>query len=494
MPDIPMPDLSQMPDLPPMPDLLPDDVGLIDALRRRLGDAGVLTGHDDTDAYCEDWRGLYHGRALAVIRPADTEAVADAVRLCVRHGVRLVPQGGNTSMVGGAAVGEDGSEVILNLSRLNRIRGIDPVDMTLSVEAGVTLKAAQDAAAAAGCKLPLSIASEGSAQIGGVLATNAGGNNTVRYGNARELLLGIEAVLPDGSVFHGMRRLRKDNTGYALRHLLVGSEGTLGVITAAILQLAPMPRTIEVALCGLPSPEAALALFTRFRAADASAIQAFEFMSGASMAMVTGLIDGAVLPLAEPAPDYVLVELATARDRADLRTLMESVLAEALEDGTVLDAVIAESGAQRDAIWRLREEHSEAQKRAGGSVKNDVSVPVSRVPELIRLAGEACRALMPGIRVAPFGHLGDGNIHFNLVQPEAMPRAAFLARDHELMDAVCAVVRRLDGSFSAEHGVGRLKTYMMQDWRGGAELETMRRIKHALDPRGLFNPGKLLPE
>ena len=476
-----------------MPDLAPDDLGLIDALRRRLGEPGVLTGDDDTGAYCEDWRGLYHGRALAVIRPADTEAVADAVRLCVRHGVRLVPQGGNTSMVGGAAVGEDGSEVILNLSRLNRIRGIDPVDMTLSVEAGVTLKAAQDAAAAAGCKLPLSIASEGSAQIGGVLATNAGGNNTVRYGNARDLLLGIEAVLPDGSVLHGMRRLRKDNTGYALRHLLVGSEGTLGVITAAILQLAPMPRTIEVALCGLPSPEAALALFTRFRAADPAAIQAFEFMSGDSMAMVTGLIDGAVLPLAEPAPDYVLIELATARAQADLRTLLETVLAEALEDGTVLDAVVAESGAQRDAIWRLREEHSEAQKRAGGSVKNDVSVPVSRVPELIRLAGEACRALMPGIRVAPFGHLGDGNIHFNLVQPEAMPRAAFLARDHELMDAVCAVVRTLDGSFSAEHGVGRLKTYMMEDWRGGAELETMRRIKQALDPRGLFNPGKLLP-
>ncbi len=493
MPVIPIPDLVAMPDLVPTPDRAGDDLGLIDALRRRLGEAGVLTGQADTDPYCEDWRGLYHGRALAVIRPADTEAVAEAVRLCARHGVRLVPQGGNTSLVGGAAVRDDGSEVILNLSRLNRIRGVDPVDMTLSVEAGVTLKAAQDAAAAAGCKLPLSIASEGSAQIGGVLATNAGGNNTVRYGNARELLLGIEAVLPDGSVLHGMRRLRKDNTGYALRHLLVGSEGTLGVITAAILQLAPLPRTIEVALCGLPSPEAALRLFTRLRAADPSAIQAFEYMSGASMAMVTGLIEGAALPLAEPAPDYVLVELATARERAELRTLLEGVLAEALEEGTVLDAVIAESGAQCGAIWRLREEHAEAQKRAGGSVKNDVSVPVSRVPELIRLAGEACRALMPGIRVVPFGHLGDGNIHFNLVQPETMPRAAFLARDHELMDAVSAVVRALDGSFSAEHGVGRLKTYMMEDWRGGAELATMRRIKQALDPHGLFNPGKLLP-
>ncbi len=247
-----------MPDLPVTPEgiaasqLAADEAGLLDALRHRLGEAGVLTGLADTDPYCADWRGLYHGRALAVIRPADTEAVADAVRLCVRHGVRLVPQGGNTSMVGGASVGEDGREIILNLSRLHRIRDVDALDMTLSVEAGVTLKAAQDAASAAGCRLPLSIASEGSAQIGGVLATNAGGNNTVRYGNARELLLGIEAVLPDGSVLHGMRRLRKDNTGYALRHLLVGSEGTLGVITAAILQLAPLPRTVEWHCAGCP--------------------------------------------------------------------------------------------------------------------------------------------------------------------------------------------------------------------------------------------------
>ena len=477
-----------------MTEILTENTELLTALRQRLGNGGVLTGHADTDAYCEDWRGLYHGRTMAVLRPSDTAGVAEAVRLCALHGVPLVPQGGNTSMVGGAAVGEAGREIILNLSRLNRIRALDPLDLTLSIEAGVTLKAAQDAAREAGCLLPLSISSEGSAQIGGVLATNAGGNNTVRYGNARELVLGIEAVMADGSVFHGMRRLRKDNTGYSLRHLLVGSEGTLGIITAAILQLVPMPRTIEVALCGIASPEAALALFTRFRRQDPSAIQAFEFMSGTSMAMVTSLIEGASLPLAEPAPCYVLVELATGREDGGLRELMEAVLGEALEDGSVLDAVIAESGPQRDAIWKLREEHSEAQKRAGGSVKNDVSVPVSRVPELINRATEACEALMPGIRIAPFGHLGDGNIHFNLVQPEAMDRAEFLSRDHEIMDAVCDVVRALDGSFSAEHGVGRLKPYMMDDWRGGAELAAMRRIKQALDPQGLLNPGKLLPD
>ncbi len=466
---------------------------LIRVLGDLLGPAGLLTDPADTAPYCTDWRGLYHGRTPAVLRPGDTATLAACVRACAEAGARLVPMGGNTSMVGGASVSEAGDELVLSLQRMNRIRAIDPVDMTMTVEAGVVLQTAQEAARAAGCLLPLSISSEGSAQVGGVLATNAGGNTTVRYGNARELVLGIEAVLPDGSVFSGLRRLRKDNTGYALRQLLVGSEGTLGIITAAVLQLHPRPRQVEAALCGVASPEAALALFTAFRSADPTAVQAFEYMSGTGMALVNALIPGAVLPLSEPAPHYVLVELATARDDGTLRTLLEEVLAAALEAGEVLDAVVAENESQRLAIWRLREEHAEAQKRAGGNVKNDVSVPVSRVPALIARAGAACQALIPGIRVAPFGHLGDGNIHFNLVQPEGADAARFMARDHEIMDAVCAVVRELEGSFSAEHGVGRLKPYMMPDWRGGAELDTMRRIKRAIDPKGTMNPGKIFP-
>ncbi len=478
-----------------MPDTeLPNSVAaLLGALRDALGPRGLLTDVADTAPFAEDWRRLFHSRTPAVVRPADTAEVAAVVRLCAEAGVPLVPQGGNTSMVGGATPPLDGSAIILSMSRLNRVHAIDPVDLTMTIGAGVTLKAAQDAAAEVSCLLPLSISSEGSAQIGGVLATNAGGNNTLRYGNARDLVLGLEVVLPDGTVWDGLRRLRKDNTGYCLRQLFVGSEGTLGVITAAVLKLAPQPRERAVAFCGVPSPEAALELLTRFQRHDAAAIHAFEYMSDSGMGLVLKHIPGAALPLAERAPHYVLVELATPRPDAGLRALLEGVLESAFADGVVQDAAIAESDAQRGAIWKLREEFAEAQKREGASVKNDVSVPVSRVPELIRRASAACAALIPGVRIVPFGHLGDGNIHFNLEQPEGADGAAFMERDHAIMDAVNEVVRALDGSFSAEHGVGQLKPYMMPSWRGGAELALMQSIKHALDPRGIMNPGKVLP-
>ncbi|MDR3536607.1 MAG: FAD-binding oxidoreductase [Acetobacteraceae bacterium] len=466
---------------------------LLDAIRTIVGATGLLTDPSDTAPYAEDWRKLYQGRTRAVIRPANTQELAEVVKLCAASGTRLVPQGGNTSMVGGAVPAEDGSELVLSTARLNRIRSIDPVDLTLTLEAGVTLKAAQMAASDVGCLLPLSISSEGSAQIGGVLAVNAGGNNTVRYGNARDLVLGLEVVLPDGQVWNGLRRLRKDNTGYCLRQLFVGSEGTLGIITAAVLKLAPQPRETAVALCGVASPDDALALFTRFQAHDPPAISAFEYMSGPGMGFVLKHIEGATMPLAAPAPGYVLVELATPRPDAGLRATLETVLEAALEDGIVLDAALASTEAQRAAIWRLREEHSEAQKREGASVKNDVSVPVSKVPAFIRQATAACEALIPGVRVVPFGHMGDGNIHFNLEQPEEADGAWFLAQDHAIMDAVNAVVREFDGSFSAEHGIGKLKPYMMPDWRGGAELALMQRIKAALDPQGIMNPGKVLP-
>jgi FAD/FMN-containing dehydrogenase len=482
-----------MPDAPHQPATAAAMATLLDRLRGVVGAAGLLTDPADTAPFAEDWRRLYRGRTAAVIRPSSTAELAAVVQACAAQGVPVVPQGGNTSMVGGAVPAEDGSELVVSLSRMNRVRDIDAIDQTMTIEAGATLKAAQDAAEAAGCLLPLSISSEGSAQVGGILSTNAGGNNTLRYGNARDLVLGLEVVLPDGQVWNGLRRLRKDNTGYCLRQLFVGAEGTLGIITAAVLKLVPRPRAIEVALCAVPSPQAALDLFTMFQRHDPACMQAFEYMSGQGISFVLKHIPGATMPLQQPSAHYALIELATPRPDADLRSSLETILEAALGSGTVTDAVIAESSAQRASLWRLREEHSEAQKREGASVKNDVSVPVSKVPELLARAEAACLALMPGIRVVPFGHMGDGNIHLNLEQPTDMDAGAFLARDHEIMDTVCDVVRDLGGSFSAEHGVGKLKPYMMPDWRGGAELELMQKIKHAIDPAGLMNPGKVLP-
>ncbi len=463
------------------------------ALADLLGPRGLITAPADIAPYAEDWRRLYRGRPHAVLRPANTAELAAAVGICAGAGLGIVPQGGNTSMVGGATPSASGGEVVLALSRLNRVRAIDPVDLTLTIEAGATVKAAQDAAAAAGCQLPLSIASEGSATIGGVLSTNAGGNMTLRYGNARDLVLGLEVVLADGRVWEGLRRLRKDNTGYCLRQIFLGAEGTLGIITAAVLKLVPAPRQRVVAFAALPSAEAALSLLTRCQRHDQAALVAFEYMGGHGMELVLQHIPDTQLPLAAAAEHYALVEFASSRAEAGFTEDVEEMIAQAMAAGEVRDATLAASEAQARAIWRLREEHAEAQKRAGASIKNDVSVPVSLVPEFLRAAPAACRALMPGIRVVAFGHLGDGNIHFNLRPPETMAEADFLAQDHAVMDAVLGVVRRLGGSFSAEHGVGRLKTYLMPDWRGGVELDLMRALKTAFDPHGLLNAGKIFP-
>jgi len=474
---------------------MPDDLtppALLDRLSGLLGPRGLLTAPGDIAPFLSDWRALYTGRSPAVARPGSTAELADLMKLCAAAGVPVVPVGGNTSMVGGATPDDSGRQVIVSLGRLNRIRDLDPLDMTMTCEAGVIVKAAQDAATAAGCLFPLSFGGEGTATIGGVLSTNAGGNTTVRYGNARELMLGLEVVLPDGQVWNGLRRLRKDNTGYALRHLFVGAEGTLGFITAAVLRLFPPARETAVALCAVADEDAALALFRRCRDRDETAIRAFEYMSGEGVGLYAKRIENGLVPIPGHA-HYVLVDLASSRPDAGLRELLESVLEEAMAAAEVTDAVIAESETQRAQLWRIREEHPEAQKREGASVKNDVSVPVSRTPELIRRASEACRRLIPGVRPVPFGHMGDGNIHMNLQQPEDMDGAEFLARSHDIMETVNAVVRELDGSFSAEHGIGRLKTDMMEAWRGGAELDVMQRIKAALDPAGLLNPGKVLP-
>jgi FAD/FMN-containing dehydrogenase len=402
------------------------DSDLIEALRARLGPHGVLTDPADTASYCEDWRRLYHGHTPAVLRPMTVAEVADAVRLCAERGVAIVPQGGNTSMVGGAAVSEAGDEIVLSLSRMNRVRTIDPVDMTMEIEAGAALKAAQEAAAEADCLLPLSISSEGSARIGGCWRPMPAATTRCATATPRDLVLGLEVVLPDGQVWNGLRRLHKGQHGVLHRQLFVGSEGTLGIITAAILGFIRRRVRSAVALCAVASRRGCARSVQPPAAARRAAIQA-RVLSGAGIDFVLRYIPNAALPVATPAQHYALIELATPRQGANLRGSLEELLAAAMEAGTVVDAVIAESGAQRAALWKLREEHSEAQKRAGASVKNDVSVPVSKVPELIRRATDACERLVPGIRCVPFGHLGDGNIHFNLVQPEGGDPDAFSA-------------------------------------------------------------------
>ncbi|MGA2963666.1 MAG: FAD-binding oxidoreductase [Candidatus Korobacteraceae bacterium] len=463
------------------------------ALLNIVGEKGCLFNPDDTAPYCEDWRKLERGSTPAVVRPASTEEVAAIVRLCAERRIPIVPQGGNTNMVIGAIPSPDGTEIVLTLSRMNRIRNLDAVDLTLTIDAGATLKAAQEAALSEGCIVPLTMGSEGSAQIGGVLSTNAGGNNTLRYGNARDMVLGLEVVLPDGAIWNGLRRLRKDNTGYCLRQLFVGAEGTLGIITAAVLKLVPRPRDLALAFCAVASTQAALDLLVLCRRHFHDSINAFEYMEGRVLAIIRKHFPEIRYPLSEPAAHCAWVELADASPDAGLRQKLEDVLAEAMEKGIVLDAALAGSSSERQAIWQLREEVTDAQQREGASIKNDVTVPVSKTPEFITRATAECERQFPGIRVMAYGHLGDGNTHFNLTVPIGGDNAAFKQQTHEVQAVVNEVVRQYDGSFSAEHGIGRLKPYMMEKWRGGAELDTMRKIKAALDPLGIMNPGKLLP-
>jgi FAD/FMN-containing dehydrogenase len=465
------------------------------ALLDVVGEKGCLFDQQDTAAYCEDWRHLYKGRTPAVVRPASADEVASVVRLCAEGNFQIVPQGGNTGLMGGAIPGEAGTEVVLSLSRMNKIRDLDPVDMTMTVEAGVTLKAAQNSAIAQECMLPISMSSEMSAQIGGILSTNAGGNNTVRYGNARDLVLGLEVVFADGQIWNGLRRLRKDNTGYCLRQLLVGAEGTLGIITAAVLKLVPRPNDLVLAFCAMPSVQSALDLYLLFRQYLWNFIQAFEYMSGEGVHLVSKHFPDAQIPLPQKADHYVLLELADASRDSGFRERAEELLGEGMAKGLVLDAVLAGSSGERAALWKLREEQAEAHQRecAGATVLNDVAVPVSKVPQFITLVEAACKQRFPGIRAIPFGHVGDGNIHLALLPPIGGDPVAFLGQGDDMMNTVNEVVRSFDGSFSAEHGIGRLKSHMMDQWRGGAELEAMRQIKAALDPRGIMNPGKLLP-
>ena len=472
------------------PDHAPLDA-LPAALRAALGEAHVITGADAA-GYEQDWRQRWPGRALAVARPGSTDEVAAVLRLAARHGASVVPQGGNTGLVGGGVPDDSGRQLVLSLGRMNRIREIDTANLTMTAEAGCVLQALQQAAAAQGLLFPLSLAAEGSCSIGGNLATNAGGTQVLRYGNARELCLGLEVVTAQGEVWSGLSGLRKDNTGYDLRDLFIGSEGTLGVITAATLKLFPQPVATLTALAACPDLPACVALLMRARARLGAGLTGFEVMNRLSLDLVRRHFPQLPQPL-PGAPWTVLLELADGESEAHARSLFEGLLEAALQDGCCTDAVVAESLAQSQALWQLRESIPLAQAAEGPNIKHDIALPVSRIPEFVTATDAALAAAFPGAALVNFGHLGDGNLHYNLQAPPGMPAREFLSRHEPAVNAlVYDGVMAHGGSISAEHGIGRLKRDELAERKSPVALGLMRAIKQALDPQGLLNPGRVL--
>ncbi len=466
----------------------------IDALEQALGPAGCITDAAQMAPHLVEWRGLFTGSAVALLSPASADEAAAAVKLCAQHGLAMVPQGGNTGLVGGGVPREvtKRPQVILSGRRLKRIRALDPDNYTLTAEAGCVLADLQKAAAEADRLFPLSLGAEGSCQLGGNIATNAGGINVLRYGNTRSLVLGLEVVLPTGEILNLLRGLRKDNTGYDLKQLFIGAEGTLGFITAATIKLFPRARSSATALVTVADPHAAVRLHAHAREALGDDVVAFELINQLAFELVTRHIPGARLPMDAQSPWYVLLEVDSVH--ADAGTRLQSFLEASLDAGEIADGTVAQSGQQREELWRLRHSISEAEKLAGAGIKHDIAVPLSRVPELLATATEAVTQRMPGVQVVAFGHLGDGNLHFNLNQPDGSDADAFLARWHELGEVVYDIVAELGGTFSAEHGVGILKRDDLARYRGGAELALMQTLKRAIDPGNLMNPGVLFED
>ncbi|MGL1834556.1 FAD-binding oxidoreductase [Rhodocyclaceae bacterium SMB388] len=442
--------------------------------------------------YLTDWRGRYSGDAIAVVHPGNVEEVASVVTLCSARGVAIVPQGGNTGLCGGATPLPGSRSVVINLSRLNRLRSVDAANNTLVVEAGCTLSAIQKAAADADRLFPLSLASEGSCEIGGNVSTNAGGVQVLRYGNMRDLVLGVEVVLPDGRVWDGLRGLRKNNTGYDLKQLFIGAEGTLGIVTAAVLKLFPRPRSRATAWVEVVDPDAAVQLLNRLQSSCGDRVTAFEIVGLEALRLVLKHVPGARAPIDPPGEWSVLMELSDTVEDAALDVLLERELGDALESGLVRDAVIANTLAQSAALWALRENVSEAQRIEGFSIKHDIAVPVSRIPDFLRRAETALLQRWPDARIVAFGHIGDGNLHYNLSKADSIDNQTFLDRTSEINLIVHDLVHELEGSISAEHGLGQLKRTEIVRYKSALEIEMMRMLKSAFDPRGLMNPGKLL--
>lgn len=465
--------------------------GLIAQLHAIVGDRGLVAAAE-TAPYESDWRDAYHGKAAAVVRPATTEEVAKVIALLAGARVPIVPQGGNTSLCGASVPDASGRQVIVNLSRMNRVRHVDADNNTMTVEAGCVLASLQQVAEQHDRLFPLSLGAEGSCEIGGNLSTNAGGTGVLRYGNTRELVLGLEVVLPDGQVWHGLRALRKDNTGYDLKHLFVGAEGTLGIITAAVMKLFPRPRSQATAFVAVESPAVAVKLLSALRARCGERITGFELIQRICLDLVLKHIAGARDPLPQPHPWYVLVELSDSTEGNALSELLEEALGAAVEGELLRDAAMASSKQQQQEFWKLRENISEAQKVEGPSIKHDVAVPVSRVAEFIERTNAELTRKFPDIRIVAFGHVGDGNIHYNCSKSEIGEAKAFFERSEWVNHIVYDVVKSLDGSISAEHGLGVLKREEIKRYKNPLELELMRSIKRTLDPHWLMNPGKVL--
>jgi len=457
-----------------------------------LGSDRVLTSADDVAPWLSDWRGLYRGQAQAVVRPRTVDEVSRCLALCNETGTPVVPRGGNTGLCGGAAPDGEGRSIVLSLDRMNAIRALDTVGNTLVAEAGCILGNLRRAAQEVGRLLPLSLGAEDSCQIGGNLATNAGGVNVVRFGMARELVLGIEAVLPSGEIFHGLRTLRKDNTGYDLKQLFIGAEGTLGVITAASLRLFARADTRSVVLAGVESPVQALALYELLFERCGPRLQAFEFFTGECLGLVLETTEGVQDPFTQRYPAYVLVEFADTFEEAELSALLESVMDTALERELCLDAVVSTSLTQLHSLWRLREEIPEAQRVNGAHLKHDISLPIEKLPEFMTTMKARLQALCPGVRLFVFGHFGDGNLHYNLSRPLGAAEDWASAQGHDLTDAVLEQVMQFCGSISAEHGIGQLKRHAFHQYKAPLDLRLMRAVKAVFDPAGIMNPGKLL--
>ena len=466
----------------------PPSTETLDRLAAVVGETHAIRDAQAMDGYMREWRQIWHGRSPMVLRPGSTDEVSRILAIANETRTAIVPQSGNTGLCGGQIATDEGSEVVVSLDRMTRILDVDAADNSITVEAGTVLKTIQEAADSVGRLFPLSLASEGSCRIGGNLSTNAGGLNVIAYGNTRDLCLGLEVVLADGRVWNGLKRLRKDNTGYDLRNMFIGAEGTLGIITAAVMKLYPKPKTQETAFIAVPSPQAAVDLLSVMKELSGNRVVAFEIIVDFALEIAIRH-SGVRHPLASNSPWYVLAELADPVPGA-----MEALLEAAMEKGLVSDAAIAQSDTQRAEFWACRELISESQKPEGGSIKHDISVPVSKVPQFLVEADAAVSKLIPGSRFVSFGHLGDGNIHYNVSQPLGMDKAHYLDQWNAMNDVVFEVVAKLNGSISAEHGIGRLKAYRMPKIKSAVELGMMRDLKRMLDPHNILNPGRVLPE